>query len=183
MTHRHITRTVPTVAGLLVAGVALAACGSGSGGNGGLRAAGNGNSGAAAVVKTMSVPSVGTVLVDGSGHALYTPEQEANGKILCTKGCTAVWPPLTLPSGASLPSVSGLSGTLGTVARPDGTRQLTLGGKPLYRFSFDGAGKVSGNGKSDSFGGRSFTWHVVTATGAAAPTSPADTSGSGGYNY
>ena len=37
--------------------------------------------------------------VDQSGMALYTPAQEANGKVLCTDACEAFWKPLVPGSG------------------------------------------------------------------------------------
>jgi hypothetical protein len=61
-------------------------------------------------------------------------------------------------------------GKLGTVRRPDGTRQLTAGGRPLYTFRPDAPGKASGNGVSDAFGGRRFTWRALTVAGAPTRT-------------
>ncbi|HEX5496047.1 MAG TPA: hypothetical protein VFX70_15870 [Mycobacteriales bacterium] len=125
---------------------------------------------------------MGTVLVDSSGKALYTPDQEANGTIKCVNDCTGIWPPLTVPDGQTPTASSGVTGTLGTVKRPDGSTQVTLDGKPLYRFSIDkAAGQVNGQGTQDAFGGTSFSWQVVTASGAAAPAPTA--TGGGGYTY
>ena len=87
---------------------------------------------------------------------VYTSDQEANGTIRCTGACTAIWIPVTSKSAAS-----DLSGKLGTVKRPDGTRQVTLDGRPLYRFAEDSEdGKATGDGVKDSFGGVQFTWHA-----------------------
>ena len=75
-----------------------------------------------------------------------------------------------------------LAAKVGFVRRPDGKRQVTWNGKPLYTFVEDGGpGKVSGNGASDHFDGKSFTWHVATI-GKAAPA-PTTTQTGGGYGY
>jgi predicted lipoprotein with Yx(FWY)xxD motif len=167
----------------VAAAVALAACGSG-GSSSTSSSAGSGTS--AKTVSVKQVPGVGNVLVDSNGMPLYAANIEASGKVACGAGCTAFWKPLTLGSGA--PSAASNVGKLGVVKRPDGTRQVTDNGKPLYTFSQDSAGKATGNGFSDSFGGHDFTWHVVSASGGTASsggkagTSPSPNSyGSGGY--
>jgi predicted lipoprotein with Yx(FWY)xxD motif len=122
---------------------------------------------AAAAARTVSVDQVegvGSVLVDRSGAALYTPDREADGTIRCRGECTAIWPPL---EASGMPTASDdVPGRLGTVRRPDGAMQVTYDGRPLYRFAQDPQpGDVTGDGASDRFGGTSFTWHAVTATG------------------
>ena len=68
----------------------------------------------------------------------------------------------------------GVSGRLATVKRPDGSRQVTLDGRPLYRFAQDSAaGKATGDGVTDNFDGQQFTWH-------AEGTGMSDSGGSGG---
>jgi predicted lipoprotein with Yx(FWY)xxD motif len=98
--------------------------------------------------------------------------------VRCIGSCTAIWVPLTLSKGVSAPTASAsLMSKLGTVMRPDGKSQVTFDGKPLYRFSPDGSpGKVTGNGASDQFGGRSFTWHVVSSGKTQTTTTPTTTS-------
>jgi predicted lipoprotein with Yx(FWY)xxD motif len=133
-----------------------------------------------ATVSVRQLSGVGSVLVDRSGKALYTPDQEASGKILCDGTCTAFWKPLE--AGAGKPTAGAGAGKLGVIKRPDGTMQVTSSGKPLYTFSEDSAGKVTGNGFSDDFGGRHFTWHVVNSSGqpsSGGQTKPA--AGGGGY--
>jgi predicted lipoprotein with Yx(FWY)xxD motif len=57
------------------------------------------------------------------------------------------------------PSGQGLSGTLGTVQRPDGTFQVTYNGRPLYFFSQDlTSGDAEGASISTPFG----TFSAVT---------------------
>ena len=120
-------------------------------------------------VSVESVDGVGDVLVDASGAALYASEQEADGSIVCTGACTTIWKPLTLKGSKEAPTVEAqLSSPLDVVRRPDGGRQVTFDGRPLYRFDQDaGPGTVTGNGFTDSFGGRDLTWHVATPTGVS----------------
>jgi predicted lipoprotein with Yx(FWY)xxD motif len=153
----------------LVAGAAaavLAACGSSaSTGTGHQASAASG-----AVVSARHVSGVGTVLVNRAGKTVYSPVQEAHGKIMCTGSCLSFWFPVTVTSSASVTTPSGLGGTLGTIHRPDdGMTQLTYNGKPLYTFKLDQSpGQVHGNGFHDQFGNDSFTWHAITASGAPA---------------
>jgi predicted lipoprotein with Yx(FWY)xxD motif len=157
---------------LLSSGVAIAAliAVAGCGGNGGAAATAS-----STTVSAKQVSGVGRVLVDAKGLPLYSPAQEKGGRIMCKGGCTSIWKPLTVRSGRP----SG-PGHLGVVRRPDGTRQVTAGGRPLYTFFQDTAGRATGNGVRDAFGGRHFTWHVITAKGAPARSSSAGSGGSSG---
>jgi len=158
---------------LVVLGLAVLAGLTACGGSGGST-----TSPAAAAGKTVSqsdVSGVGTILVDADGAALYSPDEEAGGTILCKSSCTAIWIPLTLPAGQTQPTGTA---DLALVRRPDGSQQVTYRGAPLYRFAEDTApGDVKGNGVTDSFDGTDFTWHV--AGDASASTG----SGTGSYRY
>jgi predicted lipoprotein with Yx(FWY)xxD motif len=158
----------PAIAAALA--LTIAACGGGSGTSS--------SSGGTATVSIKQLPGVGQVLVDRSGKALYTPDQEANGMILCSGSCTAFWKPVT-PAGRDLTSGAG-GAKLGVTTRPDGTKQVTANGRPLYTFTEDSPGKVTGNGFKDDFGGHHFTWHVVSAGGKTASTGTSTGSSSGG---
>jgi predicted lipoprotein with Yx(FWY)xxD motif len=129
----------------------------------------------ATTLSVKSVGGIGDVLVDSTGQALYSSDVEADGKVACVNGCTSFWQPLTVDSG--MPTAPADAGKLGVVKRPDGTRQVTAGGKLLYTFSEDSPGKVTGNGFSDDFDGRHFTWNAVLAGGKTAGSS----GGAGGY--
>lgn len=157
--------------------VALAACGGSSDSSGG---GGTASTGAAKAVSVQHIGSSGNVLVDARGRALYTPDQEMNGKVLCTGACTSIWMPATVSNATA----SSLTGKFGVVTRSDGTKQVTYKGGPLYTFSEDTAGKVTGNGVTDAFGGRHFTWHVATtgnASQAGGSGSSAGSNSSPGY--
>jgi predicted lipoprotein with Yx(FWY)xxD motif len=167
---------------LLLGAVLLSACGGSKSSSPSPTSAGA-NAGSA-TVSTRNVSGTGTVLVDAKGDALYSPAEEKNGTIRCTGGCTAVWIPLTVAAGTTPTAGSGVSGKLGTVKRPDGKRQVTWNGSPLYTFADDGGpGDVMGNGATDNFSGMSFTWHVATAGKGSAPTPSTSTSGGGGGGY
>jgi predicted lipoprotein with Yx(FWY)xxD motif len=117
-------------------------------------------------VSAKQVDGIGDVLVDRDGAALYSADVEAKGDIFCTRGCVDFWIPLE--AGSSAPNGSDdVSGKLATVERPDGAEQVTYDGRPLYRFSEDTDGKVTGNGFTDDFAGRTFTWQVATSKGQA----------------
>jgi predicted lipoprotein with Yx(FWY)xxD motif len=158
------------------AAVGLSACG-GSSSSSSSTSSGSKPAAAGDTVSLKSVSGVG-VLVDSKGFALYSPDQEKSGTVRCIGSCTAIWVPLTLSKGVSAPTASSsLMSKLGTVMRPDGKSQVTFDGKPLYRFSPDGSpAKVTGNGASDQFGGRSFTWHVVSSGKTQTTTTPTTTS-------
>ena len=165
--------------------VGLAACGSSSNSSDNNSTAAASTSGGTSTISTKSISGVGDVLVDSKGDALYTNNMDSGSKIACTAECTSIWIPAAAPSGGQPTSAdSSVQAKLGTVMRPDGTSQVTFGGKPLYSFVQDSPGKVTGNGVSDSFGGTSFTWTAATtgATSAnSSSTSTGSSSGGGGY--
>ena len=163
------SRTIGTALAVPALALALAACGGSNSSN--ERAA------STATVSLDHLGGAGSVLVDSRGSALYTPDQESNGMIRCTGECLSFW----IPLDASSPTKgAGVDGRLATLKRPDGTRQVTLGGKPLYRFVDDSPGKVTGDGFKDSFAGTRFTWHVVRAGGGKPP---AQDQSRGSYGY
>jgi predicted lipoprotein with Yx(FWY)xxD motif len=181
-------KRITTYTGIAALAATLALLVSACGGGGSSSAMGNGQGTASGndQVSVSDVSGVGDVLVDAKGNALYMAEQEADGMVLCTNGCTAFWKPLTVTGSTSPIGASSVDGSLGTVERPDGSHQITFDGAPLYRFTGDsGPGNVSGDGFADSFDGRQFNWHVARPGGATeAPRTPSGGTGSyGGSGY
>jgi predicted lipoprotein with Yx(FWY)xxD motif len=174
-----------TIAVVALAAIGLAACGgsdngdSSNSGSAGGTAADTGGGGQ--TVATKSISGVGNALVDSSGKVLYTNDMDTGSKIACTDQCLTEWVPLAAPSGGQ-PSAddSAVQAKLGTVKRPDGSNQVTLGGMPLYTFVEDSAGQATGNGFADSFGGTNFVWTAATASGQAASSSTTTTGTSTG---
>jgi len=161
----------------LVLVIALAACGSSSSGE---ATASNSPTNA-----TVSLDN--GLLVDSHGSALYTNDQDKAGNAMCSGGCVQVWPPLAAPASGKPTAGDGVSGKLGTVKRTDGTSQVTLDGKPLYRFAEDSQkGKATGDNANDSFGGQSFTWHAEGSSnsgGSSSGSSGSSGGGTGSYGY
>ncbi|HJZ09908.1 MAG TPA: hypothetical protein VJ283_17600, partial [Trebonia sp.] len=113
------------------------------------------------VITTVS-SSAGTFLANGSGHAVYLWSKDGNGMSACTGACTGAWPPVTT-TGQVTASGGAKSSDLGTITRPDGTKQVTYDGHPLYFFAGDsGPGMASGQG-NDGFGAK---WWLVSPSGS-----------------
>jgi predicted lipoprotein with Yx(FWY)xxD motif len=146
----------------LGAALLLAACGGGDD-NGGTSGKGN------------------TVLADSNGAVLYVADQEKDGTVRCTGACNSIWIPVA-PGAVKRSLVSDLGGTLGSVKRPDGSTQATFDGQPVYRFAKDPAGKITGDGVTDRFGAKQFSWHAVGDAGGSASGSSGSSGGSS-YSY
>jgi predicted lipoprotein with Yx(FWY)xxD motif len=183
---RHTWTRIALVGVAALSALALAACGDDSDDAGTATAAGGGTD----TVSVESIGDAGDVLVDSDGAALYRTDQESSGKVACTGECLSFWQPLTVGAGEEPTASSDVEGELGTVMRPDGDTQVTLDGEPLYTFTEEGPGEVTGDEFVDAFDGTEFTWHVLTATassdGAGSSSDGTDTSssgGGGGYSY
>jgi predicted lipoprotein with Yx(FWY)xxD motif len=109
-----------------------------------------------ALVKTADHATLGKIVVDGAGYTLYLWDRDTSSTSGCTGGCAGTWPAATVPAGTATPiPAEGVTGSLATSTHPDGATQLTLDGKPLYRYAADAA---PGEAKGDGVGG---TWHAV----------------------
>ncbi|HEY3334199.1 MAG TPA: hypothetical protein VGK16_03090 [Candidatus Limnocylindrales bacterium] len=103
--------------------------------------------------------SLGSVVVGGNGKTLYVFAADTATTSACYDKCAAAWPPLV--SDGSAPTVgAGLDAAdFGTIARTDGTKQVTFYGMPLYFFAADAAaGDVKGQGLNGK-------WFAVDASG------------------
>jgi predicted lipoprotein with Yx(FWY)xxD motif len=87
-------------------------------------------------------PTIGQYLAGPTGKALYTYNADTSGVSNCTGSCLDNWPPYTVTS-----TIANLPAGISTIKRTDnGQMQYTYNGKPLYYFTGDSAGKVTGNG-------------------------------------
>ena len=170
-------RKLLTAAGLAAAVLAVAACASSSSSTASSPASSAPAAGASASGNTVTERTIGgaQVLTNSAGLTLYwfVPDTSTTSK--CTGSCATFWPPLKGPVTAG----SGVTGTLSTITRPDGTMQATYDGHPLYTYVGDSApGQNNGDGKNLSGG----VWHQVTVSGTA-PAPSASASTHGGYGY
>ena len=82
------------------------------------------------------------VLTDSKGLTLYTFAPDSVNKSVCYGDCATYWPPVPGHMSAG----PGVTGTIGTISRTDGTTQATYDGHPLYTYIGDhGPGTASGN--------------------------------------
>jgi predicted lipoprotein with Yx(FWY)xxD motif len=112
------------------------------------------------------VDSVGSVVTDSKGMTLYRFDKDtANPSASnCEGPCADTWPPMT--TTATQIHLEGVDKNLvATIARKDGSVQLTLGGWPLYRYAKDtAAGDAKGQGVGNA-------WFASTAQGKKATAS------------
>ena len=183
-------RKIWAAAGLAALALTVSACASSASSTAGTgstpAAAGSSSSAAssapAAGGNTVTEKTIGSqqVLTNSQGMTLYWFAIDTSSASKCSGSCATYWPPVTGPVTAG----SGVTGTLGTITRSDGTMQATYDGHPLYTYVGDKApGQAKGNGLNLSGG----VWYEMTVSGstpaAGAAASASSTSSSGGYGY
>jgi len=94
------------------------------------------------------------LLTNASGITLYTFAPDSLNKSVCYGDCATYWPPVPGHMSAG----PGVSGTIGTITRTDGTTQSTYDGHPLYTYIGDHAPGQDGGNNINLNGG---VWHVV----------------------
>ena len=115
-----------------------------------------------AVGLTTAALKPGTALVDSTGRTLYLFEADSPRMSNCSGACAQVWPPLLAHGGQAMGSATIQQGLIDSVARPDGTRQVTYDGHPLYYYVGDKEpGHAAGQGLNQ-FGA---AWYVVAPSG------------------
>ncbi|WP_051766931.1 hypothetical protein [Saccharothrix syringae] len=118
---------------------------------------------------TAVVPDLGTVLADGDGLTLYRSDRDTNDPptSTCDGDCARRWPP-ALADSVDVRSQGVDQALLGTLDRPDGTRQVTVAGWPVYHFAADTApGRAGGQGADG-------TWFAAAPNGRKALPPTAD---------
>src|SRR6266702_453465 len=165
-------RKIWGAAGLAALALTISACASSA------------SSAAAAGGNTVTEKTIGSqqVLVDSQGMTLYWFAIDTPTKSNCSGQCATYWPVVKGPLTAG----SGVTGTLGTITRSDGTKQATYLGHPLYTYVGDKSpGQATGNGKNLSGG---LWWEMTVSGSTPAPaagggSTATSTSGGGGYGY
>jgi predicted lipoprotein with Yx(FWY)xxD motif len=187
---RH--QLIPLAVGGVVAALALTACGGTSATSSGSAPSSSTATSVAATGALLAAASTpqGTILVDGQGKSVYLFAADTPGHSTCEGTCLQYWP--IVPAPATLPAtLTGVTATLGSLTRADGTKQLTVDGWPVYTYKGDSAaGMTSGQGKNLSGG----LWWILSSSGTAiktvagassspsASTSTSTSSGGGGWS-
>ena len=183
-------RKIWGAAALAALALAVSACGSSSSSSaasGSTPAAAGSSSASSAPASSsggtaLDVKTIGgqQVVTNSAGFTVYWFAPDTSTTSKCTGSCATYWPPVKGPATA----MSGVTGKLGTITRPDGTTQATYDGHPLYTYAGDTApGQAKGNGLNVSGG----LWYEMTVSGATpaagAGASASATSTKGGYGY
>jgi predicted lipoprotein with Yx(FWY)xxD motif len=149
---------------IALAAAALAGCGGSSYGGGSTSTSNN-------AAATGSSTTAGAM-------TLYTFSKDTKNQSNCTGACAQNW----LPGKPGSKTPSGISKTkLTTITRSDGTKQLALGGKPLYTFIGDKKpGDTNGDGLN-AFGG---TWtNASKASGSGSGSGSSSSAPPSRYGY
>jgi predicted lipoprotein with Yx(FWY)xxD motif len=121
------------------------------------------STGAAGARATLAVrgSDYGRILFDGRGRALYAFTRDPRAGTRCTGDCAEAWPPYVVHG--MLRAGKGVDASLlRTIRRPDGSRQVTYAGKPLYYYVGDTGPGVVRCQNVFEFGG---LWLVVRPSG------------------
>lgn len=124
-------------------------------------------SGAALELWAVQSGPLGVVVTDGGGRLLYRSDRDGSAPptSTCTGPCAATWEPVLATAGQQ-PVLLGVDETkVGTVARADGAKQVTLGGWPLYRRAGEPGGLQDAGAN-----GADGVWFAVGTDGAKAAT-------------
>ena len=114
--------------------------------------------GGTAMLRTTTIGGV-SVLTNSSGRTLYWFAPDTPSKSACYGTCAAYWPPVI---GNPVAGQGVTVSKIATIARTDGTIQVTYAGHPLYTYIGDTApGQASGNDINLNGG----FWHEVPAAG------------------
>jgi predicted lipoprotein with Yx(FWY)xxD motif len=107
--------------------------------------------------------SLGRILVESSGFTLYLFTIDPRNKDRCVmvSECAHVWPPLTT-TGRPVAGPGVKSSLLSTIKLPNGKKQVTYAGHPLYRYAPSTERGETAYVGAEGFGGM---WEAVNAAG------------------
>lgn len=105
---------------------------------------------------------LGDVVTDSAGLTLYRFDKDTAGppKSNCEGECAKAWPIVAADGATAAPGVD--ASLLGEVTRADGSKQLTIAGRPMYRYAKD---TKAGDAKGQGVGG---TWYASAPDGKKA---------------
>ncbi|MGW1674271.1 SCO0930 family lipoprotein [Streptomyces sp. NPDC002324] len=164
----------PTLGAGTIAGTGTGTAGVGAAGSGTSDQAQSTTAASAGQLTVWNSDEYGKVLTDSAGRTLYRFDKDSfePPKTTCEGECATTWPPVPASGATAAEGVD--KALLGEVSRPDGTKQLTVGGWPLYYFAKDTkAGDIKGQGVKGS-------WFASAPNGKKASTKGGGTGGGTG---
>ena len=127
------------------------------------------------VLKVVQVEGFQPFVVNGRGRTIYRFDNDRTKPpaSACLGACAELWEPVLAPRGVKIVSTAIDRDLVGTFVRPDGGRQLTLKGWPLYYFKDDlTLGQTAGYGKDGA-------WFAIAPDGSKARRTASQPAGAG----
>lgn len=111
-----------------------------------------------------TLEGAGEYLTTSDGRAVYLFTADSEGSSTCYDACAQAWPPVLASSGAPSADAPGIDASLiGTMARRDGSVQVTYNDHPLYFYAQDQAPGATSGQDIQGHGGE---WYLVTPDGS-----------------
>ena len=109
---------------------------------------------------TLAHTKLGPVVADDTGQVLYAYADDTPTTSACNADwCLVDWPPLQTAGTGSPTAAPGITAPVTVIHGAGGTRQVTLGGHPLYTFAGDlHPGDARGQGVGSD-------WYLVSPSG------------------
>ncbi|MXM64417.1 hypothetical protein GR925_13410 [Streptomyces sp. HUCO-GS316] len=148
------------------AGTGLGAgAGNGYGSDSNGEAAQAGESASAGKLAVSANAELGELVTDSAGMTLYRFDEDTAEppKSNCDGDCATAWPPVPADDASAGKGID--KALLGEVTRADGSKQLTIGGWPAYRYAKDAA---AGDINGQNVGGK---WFALAPDGKKATLS------------
>jgi predicted lipoprotein with Yx(FWY)xxD motif len=102
--------------------------------------------------------TLGNYMVDKEGYTLYYFSNDANGQSNCTGGCLTAWPIYLADSTTTTYSDGLLAADFKNITTPNGVRQTTYKGWPLYYYAPSGTREAVGQTTGEGVGN---VWFVA----------------------
>ena len=129
--------------------------------------------GEAYTVEAVENASLGTYLTGEDGKTLYVFTVDAPDTSNCNDACATAWPPFVVDAGETVEGGDGVTGMFATIARADGSMQVTYDHQPIYYYSGDAAaGDTNGQNMNN-------VWFVAPVSGTE--ESPSASPSKGNY--
>jgi predicted lipoprotein with Yx(FWY)xxD motif len=103
--------------------------------------------------------NLGDVIVDAKGMTAYVFDKDVagSGTSACTGDCQKLW--VAVPAASDQPVAVGIIAPVGVITGAAGSKQITIGGLPVYTYTGDKApGDTNGQFFKD-------VWHALTPLG------------------